>query len=101
MPPSPAQPTVRQDSKTHTGSSYLWTVREFLPYLWPDGRPDLKGRIILAMVALVAAKIFTIAFPLLYGAAIDALDPKNHLKQTIGVAVALILAYGVARVMMQ
>ena len=72
-----------------------------MPYLWPDGRPDLKRRIIFAMAALVVAKVFTIAFPLLYGAVIDALDPKNHVGEGVGVAVGLILAYGVSRVLMQ
>jgi ATP-binding cassette subfamily B protein len=81
--------------------SYWSTLRSLLPYLWPDGRADLKTRIVLAMAALVMAKIFTIAFPLLYGAAVDALDPSNHVAQTVGVAIALILAYGVARILMQ
>ncbi|MBI1211144.1 MAG: ATP-binding cassette domain-containing protein [Alphaproteobacteria bacterium] len=81
--------------------SYLSTLRALLPYLWPDGRPDLKVRILLAMGALALAKVFTISFPLLYGAAIDALDPKNHVAQTVGVAIALILAYGLSRVLMQ
>jgi ATP-binding cassette subfamily B protein len=81
--------------------SYWSTLRSLLPYLWPDGRADLKARIVLAMAALVMAKIFTIAFPLLYGAAVDALDPSNHVAQTVGVAIALILAYGVARILMQ
>ena len=89
------------ESGDTANKSYLSTVRALLPYLWPKGRPDLKRRIVLAMGALVVAKVFTIAFPLLYGAAIDALDPKNHLAQTVGVAVALILAYGGSRVLMQ
>jgi ABC-type transport system involved in Fe-S cluster assembly fused permease/ATPase subunit len=81
--------------------SYLSTIRSLLPYLWPEGRPDLKFRIILAMAALVAAKVFTIAIPLLNGAAIDALDPKKHIAQTVGVAVSLILIYGLSRIMSQ
>ena len=89
------------ESGDAAGNSYSSTMRSLLPYLWPDGRPDLKARIILAMVALVVAKVFTIAFPLLYGAAIDALDPKNHVAQAVGVAIGFILAYGVARVLMQ
>src|SRR5436853_6306939 len=81
--------------------SYLSTVRTLLPYLWPDGRPDLKARIVLAMMALVVAKVFTIAIPLLNGAAIDALDPSKHVAQTIGVAVSLILIYGLSRIVSQ
>ncbi|MGH9578660.1 MAG: ABC transporter transmembrane domain-containing protein, partial [Terriglobales bacterium] len=53
------------------------------------------------MCALVAAKIFTLAFPLLFGAAVDTLDPKNRVEQALTVGLALILAYGVARILMQ
>src|SRR5436190_18901330 len=81
--------------------SYLSTVRTLLPYLWPDGRRDLKARIILAVVALFVAQLFTIAIPLLNGAAIDALDPKNHVAQTVGVAISLILIYGLSRIVSQ
>ena len=31
------------------------TVRRFLPYLWPAGRPDLRGRIAGAVVFVVLA----------------------------------------------
>jgi ATP-binding cassette, subfamily B, heavy metal transporter len=72
-----------------------------MPYLWPEGRPDLKARIMLAMVALVLAKVATLAFPLLYGKAIDALSPKSPAVQAVGIAIGFIIAYGVARIVMQ
>ncbi len=53
------------------------------------------------MVALILAKVATLAFPLFYGAAIDALDTKNPAVQALGVAIAFIVAYGVARILMQ
>jgi ATP-binding cassette subfamily B protein len=77
------------------------TLSSLGPYLWPEGRFDLKRRIMLAMVALVIAKVFTLAFPLLFGAAVDALDPKNRVEQALTVGIALILAYGLARILMQ
>ena len=77
------------------------TLRSLSPYLWPAGRWDLKQRILWAMMALVTAKVFTLAFPLLFGAAVDALDPKNRVEQALTVGVALILAYGLARILMQ
>lgn len=100
MPPSPGRSTAAA-GEAHRGASQWATVSSLFPYLWPQGRADLKSRIALAMVALVLAKIATLAFPLFYGAAIDALDTDNPAVQALSVGVAFIVAYGVARIMMQ
>ena len=100
MPPSPGRSTVHS-GEASKGTSRLATIRGIVPYLWPDGRTDLKVRIVLAMVALVLAKVATLAFPLFYGAAVDALGGKGHQFQGVGVAISFILAYGVARILMQ
>jgi ATP-binding cassette subfamily B protein len=100
MPPSPGRSTaVAGDA--HKGASRFSPVRTLLPYLWPEGRADLKTRIMLAMVALVLAKIATLAFPLFYGRVIDALSPANAAVQAISIAIGFIVAYGVARILMQ
>ena len=81
-------------------------LRHLLGFVWPEGRPDLKLRLVLAGVALVAAKIVTIAMPLAYKAAVDSLTglPQNSgsaaAAQALAVPFALILAYGVARISM-
>ncbi len=81
-------------------------LRHLLAFVWPEGRPDLKLRLVLAGVALVAAKIVTIAMPLAYKAAVDSLTglPQNSgtaaAAQALAVPFALILAYGVARISM-
>ena len=100
MPPSPGRSTAAA-GEAHRGSSQWATVSSLFPYLWPKGRADLKTRIALAMVALVLAKVATLSFPLFYGAAIDALDTKNPAVQALAVAISFIVAYGVARIMMQ
>ncbi len=100
MPPSPGRSTAVA-GEAHRGTSRFSPVRTLVPYLWPEGRFDLKARIMLAMVALVLAKVATLAFPLLYGKAIDALAPKSPAVQAIGVAIGFIVAYGVARIVMQ
>ncbi len=70
--------------------------------MWPKGRPDLKLRLIFAALALVAAKIVTIAMPLAYKGAVDTLTafPGGRTVQALAVPFALILAYGVARISM-
>jgi ATP-binding cassette subfamily B protein len=100
MPPSPGRSTVANTEK-RVGVPIRETLKALSPYLWPEGRFDLKRRIVLAMIALVIAKVFTLTVPLLFGAAVDTLDPKNQIDQALTVGIALILAYGAARVLMQ
>ena len=83
------------------GMSRFGPIKAIVPYLWPDGRFDLKARIVIAMVALVLAKVATLSFPLFYGAAVDALGGNGVAMQAVGVAIAFIVAYGVARILMQ
>jgi ATP-binding cassette subfamily B protein len=77
-----------------------WRIlRQLLPYLWPKDRADLRLRVAIAMVALVLAKIATVATPYAFKYATDALT-------TVGGAAAVafavpfffIVAYGVGRV---
>jgi ABC-type transport system involved in Fe-S cluster assembly fused permease/ATPase subunit len=84
----------------HDGDPSLMPLNEMLPYLWPRGRPDLKARAIIAILLLVLAKLVTVSVPFLLKGAIDYIE-ANPLAVAIGVPVAFIIAYGVARVMMQ
>jgi len=90
-----------------TGLSHEDILRRFLPFIWPVGRPDLRLRLVLAGFALVASKIVTVAMPLAYKAAVDALTEMSkdgsaaaHAADIAAVPIALIVAYGVARVSM-
>ena len=49
------------------------TVRKVAPYLWPDDKPWVKIRVVLAMLALLASKLVAVGTPLLYKAAVDSL----------------------------
>jgi ATP-binding cassette subfamily B protein len=100
MPPSSGRSTVAAGD-AHKGLSRLATIQSIVPYLWPEGRFDLKARIVIAMIALVLAKVATLAFPLFYGAAVDALGGNGQAVQAVGVAISFILAFGVARILMQ
>jgi len=75
-------------------------IRDLLPFLWPKGRPDLRARVGLAMIALVLAKAVTLYMPFLYGAAVDSLDQQGTEQIVITSVIALIAAYGVARILM-
>ncbi len=79
--------------------SALYTVRRLLPYLWPEGEGWVKRRVVLAMVALVLAKVFSLITPFFYKAAVDSLAGEARDDATLVAlgAVGLTVAYGVAR----
>jgi ATP-binding cassette subfamily B protein len=78
------------DSSTPMTKPNDWqTIRSLLPYLW-----EFKGRVIVAMVLLVAAKLANVAVPLALKQIIDAMD-KTHAP--LAVPIALIVAYGLLR----
>ena len=79
-----------------------WSIlRDMLPYLWPEGHPGLKARVLLAMLALVLSKVVTVATPYAFKYATDALTGKADVATTaVTVVVFLVLAYGFGRIMM-
>ena len=67
-------------------------------HLWPDDR-GLRIRVVVAMVLLVVAKVTNVYVPVIYKHAVDALG--ESMAQAVAVPVALIVAYGVARILAQ
>ena len=83
------------------GEGSFGVLRALLPYLWPPGRPDLRARVVIALLFLIAAKAATVMVPILLGRAVDALSPESRpggAELALVVPVGLILAYGIARV---
>jgi ATP-binding cassette subfamily B protein len=76
----------------------LRALRWLAPYLWPRHAPELRLRVVLAVAFMVAGKLVNISVPFLYKHAVDALAPSRGL---VVVPVAIIIAYGVARLMSQ
>ena len=82
------------------GLSRSWAVLAILArHLWPKGEWGLRARVAVALALLVLAKIANVYVPLLYKHAVDALGTPQ--AQAVAVPVALILAYGLARVLAQ
>jgi ATP-binding cassette subfamily B protein len=77
----------------------LSTLRTLLPYLWPAGSPDLRLRVVIAILFLIAAKGVNVTVPMFYKKAVDALSAD--VAAAVAVPVALIVAYGLARVLAQ
>ncbi|MDV7269466.1 ABC transporter ATP-binding protein/permease [Thioclava sp. A2] len=76
------------------------TLRAVLPYLWPSEAPWVKRRVVLALCALVAAKIISVSTPFIYKQAVDVLagEAKGAMALALG-AIFLTISYGVARLM--
>ncbi|HEX3954738.1 MAG TPA: ABC transporter ATP-binding protein/permease [Stellaceae bacterium] len=79
----------------------LRALRGLGPYLWPRNALDLRVRVVLAVLLLVAGKLISIAIPFLYKHAVDALSGGAAARAAIVVPVGAIIAYGLARVMSQ
>ena len=86
-------------------TGHLTVLRELAPYIWPAGRPDLRMRVVMALVALIIAKAITLMVPIAYKAVVDLLTDEATGKQITAIGLAaspvfLIVAYGVGRVLM-
>lgn len=91
-----AKPKVSADD-----DSILSTIRNLWPYIWPSDRPDLKRRVVLAIIALLCAKVATTLIPFAYKAIIDSLgDTGDNPQLILGVAVPLVfvVAYGIGNI---
>ena len=81
----------------------VYVLRSLLPFAWPKDRFDLRLKVVLAFVALIAAKLVTVSVPFAYKAAVNALDGlySSSAMLALGlVPVMLIVAYGMGRIMM-
>jgi ABC-type transport system involved in Fe-S cluster assembly fused permease/ATPase subunit len=71
------------------------TLRRFLPYLWPEGEPQLKIRIVLALALVLVGKAVILIMPFAYKGIIDSMSPG--MQEGVSLAFALVLAYTAAR----
>ncbi len=65
------------------------TIGTLLPYLWA-----YKGRVVAAIVALIAAKVANVGVPVLLKKIVDDLDPATAM---LAIPLALLVAYGILR----
>ncbi|MEM7256061.1 MAG: ABC transporter ATP-binding protein/permease [Pseudomonadota bacterium] len=79
------------------------TIKRVLPYLWPKDNNEIKVHVVLALVALVLARVISVLTPFFYKGAVDAMTPGGEESSAtvflIAGAVGLTIAYGIARLM--
>ena len=80
----------------------LPTLMNLWPYMWPSDRPDLKVRVLVAVLALVAAKVFTVLVPYTFKWATDVLTGQGSVPGywplLLAAPVVLVVAYNFGRV---
>src|SRR5262249_54891251 len=103
--PSVPTPTPRPVSAAR--GALLSTLVHLWPYIWPGDRPDLKLRVVGAMVLLLFAKLATVAVPFTYKWATDALAGQGSAPiaapawaWVIAIPIAMTIAYGGMRLVM-
>ncbi len=100
MRPLSAEPPQTDTERPASGWA---TIMRVAPYLWPKvGGTWIKRRVVLALIALFAAKLIAVGTPFFYKAAVDTLsgDASADAAWTLGAgAIGLTVAYGVARLM--
>ncbi|MBS3962458.1 MAG: ABC transporter ATP-binding protein/permease [Sandarakinorhabdus sp.] len=79
------------------GDADFATLKRFLPYLWPAGRPLLKARVVTALLLVLVAKAVLLTMPFAYKAIIDAMAGASRQAEAVWVIVALVWAYAAAR----
>ena len=103
-----ARSSGRSDPLNLANRADHWAVfRGLLPLVWPAGRPDLRMRVVAAFGVLLIAKLVTVAVPIFFKEATDWLTAHQPVAGVAAVvqglgftAAALILAYGIGRVLM-
>jgi ATP-binding cassette, subfamily B, heavy metal transporter len=73
------------------------TAKSLMEHLWPKNHPNLRVRVVLAMLCLVIAKVVNVYVPFLYKEAVDSLSMNSAVVLPIGI----IISYGLARVTQQ
>jgi ABC-type transport system involved in Fe-S cluster assembly fused permease/ATPase subunit len=79
--------------------SHRNALASILPYLWPRGEAELKLRVVVAVVCLILAKAANVLVPIAYARAVDALAPKDGVGAMLAIPIALVIGYGLLRVM--
>lgn len=100
--PRRPQNTASQAEMERQRASGLRTIKRVIPYLWPTepGFAWVKRRVVLSLIVLVVAKLVTVATPLFYKQAVDALGPDGGAVGMLGAgAIGLTVAYGMARML--
>ena len=81
------------DASNNPQRSDWQTLKSLWPYVWAS-----KGRVLLALSALILAKLMNLAIPTTLKHIVDQMTPNPTAQALLVVPVALLLAYGALRI---
>ena len=81
------------DASNNPQRSDWQTLKSLWPYIWAS-----KGRVLLALSALILAKLMNLAIPTTLKHIVDQMTPNPTAQALLVVPVALLLAYGALRI---
>ena len=79
----------RQTSKPHSDRKDWKNLKRLFPFVW-----EYRGRVVIALAALVLSKLAVVAMPLVLKEIVDGLDSANG---ALVLPIVLLLAYGALR----
>jgi hypothetical protein len=93
---------IRSQYKDKPVPAAVRIVQNLVHYLWPEGHPGLRVRVVASLSFLVIAKLVNIQVPMFFKYVIDALTftaatPEAAAAAAVGVPVSVVLCYGLAR----
>ncbi|HSG94323.1 MAG TPA: ABC transporter ATP-binding protein/permease [Afifellaceae bacterium] len=98
------KPAAEKPRVTADRGRTFQTIANLWPYMWPADRPDLKQRVLVAFLAMIAAKVITVLVPYTYKWATDALTGEgggpSFLPAFLVVPLMLVVAYALGRILM-
>ena len=96
------EPNREKTVSADSGNTFR-TILNLWPYMWPSDRPDLKLRVLWAVLYLVLSKLVLISVPYFFKYATNALNvdytPPSWLPAVFAAPFMMVLAYNVARIL--
>jgi len=89
-----AEQTVHKQARPARPTSGFNALWRFLPMLWPKGESELKTRVVVALLLVLAGKAAVLVMPFAYKAVIDRMAERGA---AIGIVLGLVAAYAGAR----
>lgn len=100
--PSPQVSDTFDATREHESTQHWQTLKQLAHYLWPEGRRDLRARVIFALLFLLTSKVVNVYVPFLLKMSIDALGVQpGGSRTTLSLTLGLVIAYALARLLSQ
>ena len=78
------------------GRMHWRTLKTIIPYVWPEDDWGIRFRVLLALSALIGAKIANVYIPIIYKDVVD--DLGGTFSEIIALPLGLMLGYGIVRI---